>query len=311
MYQLCGQGATVEYYCGTDGKTRCFITEQDTIKIVEISDKETEKQYPTLIMPRAENTLAVGAGLGGAAYLSMLLINKASIVPKMTMLFIGFLQSAMSMYNFADGLVGATTEVLTDMAIEGSKNVATSTALVLLSSAQLLSSMAGRATNIVGEGILRAGDLFEIPSFSQIPSISKNVLPVVIATVTITKDTVTGLYTVASFKNAVIATIVLSRTENRLFGTDIIRNTVQDAAIEGWNEFIDISGARRVPEKIEDLRKNVNSRLEDLTKNVGDRTSETVENIRNQMNNMSTTTKGFGAAGLIVLAGVVLIAADS
>ena len=246
-----------------------------------------------------------------SAYLSMLLINKASIVPKMTMLFIGFLQSAMSMYNFADGLVGATTEVLTDMAIEGSKNVATSTALVLLSSAQLLSSMAGRATNIVGEGILRAGDLFEIPSFSQIPSISKNVLPVVIATVTITKDTVTGLYTVASFKNAVIATIVLSRTENRLFGTDIIRNTVQDAAIEGWNEFIDISGARRVPEKIEDLRKNVNSRLEDLTKNVGDRTSETVENIRNQMNNMSTTTKGFGAAGLIVLAGVVLIAADS
>ncbi len=155
------------------------------------------------------------------------------------------------------------------------------------------------------------GDLFEIPSFLQIPSINKNVLPVVIATVQVTKDTVTGLYTVASFKNAMIATIVLSRTENRLFGTDIIRNTVQDAAIEGWNEFIDISGVGRVPKKIEDLRKNVNSRLEDLTKNVGDRTSETVENIRNQKNNMSTTTKGFGAAGLIVLAGVVLIAADS
>ena len=66
-----------------------------------------------------------------------------------------------------------------------------------------------------------------------------------------------------------------------------------------------------MPKKIEDFTKNVNDRVEDLTKNLGDRTAETISDIRNQMNNMSTATKGFGAAGLIVLAGVVLIAADS
>ena len=302
IYQLCGQGATVEYYCGTDGKTRCFITEQDTIKIVEISDKETEKQYPTLIMPRAENLLGVGAGLGGVAYLSVLLINKASIVPKMTMLVVGFLQSAMSVLNFADGLAGATTEVLTDMAIQGSQNAVAGTGLVLLSSAQLLASMAGhvlQATNIIGDGLVRAGQQLQT-SLWPINSVTNNALPVVIATFQVTKDTVTGLYSVASFKNIFIATVALSRTENSLFGTDIIRNTVQDTAYAGWNEFVDITGARRVPEKIEDI-----------TKNLGDRTAETISDIRNQMNNMSTTTKGFGAAGLIVLAGVVLIAADS
>ena len=70
------------------------------------------------------------------------------------MLVIGFLQSAMSAFNFADGLVGATTGVLTDMAIQGSQNAVSSTGLVLLSSAQLIYS----ATNIVGDGLVRAGE---------------------------------------------------------------------------------------------------------------------------------------------------------
>ena len=51
------------------------------------------------------------------------------------MLVIGFLQSAMPMFNFADGLVGATAEVFTDMAIQGSQNAEDGTGLVLLSSA--------------------------------------------------------------------------------------------------------------------------------------------------------------------------------
>jgi hypothetical protein len=299
VYELCGPDSTVEYYCGTDGKTRCFITDPNTIKIVEISDKDTEKQYPGLIMPRAENTLALGAGLGGAAYLSVLLINKASIIPKMTMLVVGFLQSAMSTFDFADGLVGATTEVLTEMVIEGSKNAATGTGLALLSGAQLISSMANQAT-VLGQGILEAGSRFEIPSFFQIPSVNPKILPVVIATVEVTKDTITGIYTAASFKNAVIATVVLSSMENKFFGTDIIRNTVQDTAHEVVNEFIDITGVRRVPDKIADIAKDLNNR-----------TAETIETIRNQITTMSTiTTSGIGVA-VIVLAGVVMISADS
>ena len=290
VYELCGQGATVEYYCGTDGKTRCFITDRNTVKIVEISDKETEKQYPTLIMPRAENTLAIGAGLGGAVYMSVLLINKASIVPKMTMLVIGFLQSAMSAFHFADGLVGATTEVLTDMAIQGSQNAVSSTGLVLLSSAQLLSS----ATNIIGDGLVRAGEALWRP-------ITTNALPVVIATVQVTKDTVTGLYTVSS-KNAVIATVVLSSIETRLFGTEIIRSTVQDAVYAVGNEFVDITGVRRVPERVQEVATVFATRAAETL----DAASETLDAARNQM-----TSTGFGAAGLmLVLAGAILISSE-
>ena len=106
--------------------------------------------------------------------MSVLLINKASIVPKMAMLVIGFLQSAMSAFHFADGLVGATTEVLTDMAIQGSQNAVSSTGLVLLSSAQLLANMAGQATNIIGDGLVRAGEALWRP-------ITNNALPGVIA----------------------------------------------------------------------------------------------------------------------------------
>jgi hypothetical protein len=304
VYQLCGHGATVEYYCGTDGKTRCFITDQDTIKIVEISDKDTEKQYPGLIMPRAENTLAIGAGLGTAAYLSVLLINRASIVPKMTMLVIGFLQSAMSAFDFADGLVGASTEFLTDTVIrdtafltnvlvQGGQKTVAGTGLVLLSSAQLLASMAGG----VGNGLVTVGETLW-PSHSVI----NKALPVVIATVQVTKDTVTGVYTVFSFKNA-IATVILSSIENRLFGTQIIRNAAIDTGYAVGNTFIDITGLRRVPQ-----------RIGELATQGADRAAETAARaakvIADAQNNMTNT--GVGAAGLVlVLAGAALmISAD-
>ena len=288
VYELCGQGATVEYYCGSDGKTRCFITDQNTIKIVEIS----EKQYPGLIMPRAENLLGVGAGLGGAVYMSVLLINKASIVPKMTMLVIGFLQSAVSAFNFADGLVGATTGVLTDMAIQGSQNAVSSTGLVLLSSAQLISS----ATNIVGDGLVRAGE-----ALWPAASITYKVLPVVIATVQVTKDTVTGIYSVFSFKN-VIATVILSSIETRLFGTEIIRNTAIDTVYGVGNTFIDITGARRVPQRVGELATLLGTRATETL----DAASETLDAARDRM-----TNTGFGAAGLmLVLAGAILISSE-
>jgi len=241
-------------------------------------------------MPRAENTLAIGAGLGGAVYMSVLLINKASIVPKMTMLVIGFLQSAMSAFHFADGLVGATTEVLTDMAIQGSQNAVSGTGLVLLSSAQLLSS----ATNIIGDGLVRAGEALWRP-------ITNNALPVVIATVQVTKDTATGLYTVSS-KNAVIATVVLSSIETRLFGTEIIRSTVQDAVYAVGNEFVDITGVRRVPERVQEVATVFATRAAETL----DAASETLDAARNQM-----TSTGFGAAGLmLVLAGAILISSE-
>ena len=72
---------------------------------------------------------------------------------------------------------------------------------------------------IIGDGLVRAGEAL----WPSVNPITNNALPVVILTVQVTKDTVTGLYTVASFKNVVITTVVLRSIETRLFGTEFIR----------------------------------------------------------------------------------------
>ena len=160
----------------------------------------------------------------------------------------------------------------------------------MLSSAQLLSS----ATNIIGDGLVRADEALWRP-------ITNNILPVVIATVQVTKDTVTGLYTVSS-KNAVIATVVLSSIETRLFGTEIIRSTVQDAVYAVGNEFVGITGVRRVPERVQEVATVFATRAAETL----DVASETLDAARDRM-----TNTGFGAAGLmLVLAGAILISSE-
>ncbi len=80
--------------------------------------------------------------------------------------------------------------------------------------------------------------------------------------------------------------------ENRLFGTEIIRNSAQDAVYAVGNEFLNITGIGRVPDK--------------TAKNLADRTAETIDAARDRM-----TNTGFGAAGLmLVLAGAILISSE-